>query len=123
MQIERDQRADASPGDRGDAGDDAQHFGEGECDQREIRALQSGAKRQRADDRADQSAGDDADGETEPGIDAIAHLQNGGGIGRGAEKRRMAERILSAIAAQQIPALAGERDQQGRHQEIQHDIR
>ncbi len=60
-QVELDQRADAGAGDRRDAGDDAQHLGEGERDQREIGAAQSGAEAQRADDGADQRARRDAD--------------------------------------------------------------
>ena len=60
-QIELDQRADAGAGDRRDARDDAQHFGEGERDQREVRAAQAGAEAQRADDGADQRARRDAD--------------------------------------------------------------
>jgi hypothetical protein len=52
-QVELHQGADAGAGDRRDARDDAQHFGEGEGDQREVRALQAGAEAQRAGDRAD----------------------------------------------------------------------
>ena len=37
-QVELDQRADAGAGDGRDAGDDAQHLGEGERHQREVRA-------------------------------------------------------------------------------------
>ena len=62
-QVELDQRADAGAGDRRDAGDDAQHLGEGERHQREVRALQAGAEAQRADHGADQRAGGDADDE------------------------------------------------------------
>ena len=50
----------------------------------------------------------------EPGVDAVAHLQDRGGVGAGAEERRVAERILPAIAAEQVPALADQRDQQRR---------
>ena len=48
----------------------------------------------------------------EPRVDAVAHLQDRGHIGAGAEERRVAERILPAIAAEQVPALADERDQE-----------
>ena len=60
-QIEHDQHADAAAGDRRDAGEDAQHLGEGERDQREVGALQPGAEAQRADHGADQRAGRDAE--------------------------------------------------------------
>ncbi len=110
-QVELDQRADAGAGDRRHAGDDAQHLGESERHQREIRAFQPGPEAERADGGADQGARGDADDQAEPGIDAVAHLQDGRHIGAGAEERRVAERILAAIAAEQIPALAGERDQ------------
>ena len=56
----------------------------------------------------------------EPGIEAVAHLQDGGDIGAGAEERGMAERILPAVAAEDVPALAGQRDQQRHHQEVEH---
>ena len=122
-QVQLDQRADTGAGDGRDAGDDAQHLGEGERDEREVRALQSGAEAQCADHGADQRARGNADDESEPRVDAVAHLHNGGDIGAGAEERRMAERILAAIAAEEIPALPGERDQQRHHQEIEHDVR
>src|SRR4029079_18154457 len=104
-QVQLDQRAETGAIARGDAGDNAQHIDEGERHEREVRALQSGAEAQRADHGADQCARGNTDNESEPRIDAVAHLQNGGDIGAGAEKRRMAERILAAIAAEEIPAL------------------
>ena len=82
---------DAGSGDRRDAGDDAEHFGEGERDQRKIRALQPGTEAQRADASAHQSAGGNADDEAQPGVDAVSHLQNGGRIGAGAEERGVTE--------------------------------
>ena len=84
--------------------------------------LQPGAEAQRADHGADQRAGGDPDAEAEPGVDAVAHLQDGGHIGAGAEECRVAERILPAIAAEQVPALADQRDQERHHQKIEHDI-
>ena len=84
--------------------------------------MQAGAEAQRADHGADQRARRDADDEAEPRVDAVAHLQDRGDIGAGAEERRMAERILAAIAAEQVPALPDQRDQQRHHQEIEHDV-
>ena len=50
-------------GDRRDARDDAQHLRKGERDEGEIRALESGTERERADRGADQSTGGDAERE------------------------------------------------------------
>ena len=58
----------------------------------------------------------------EPGVDAVAHLQDRGDIGAGAEERGVAERILPAVAAEHVPALPDQRDQQRHHQEVQHDV-
>ena len=80
-------------------------------------------KRQRADDGADQRAGRDADREARPGVDAVAHLQDRRHIGAGAEEGRVAERILPAIAAEHVPALPDQRDQQRDDQEVEHDVR
>ena len=80
-------------------------------------------KRQRADHRADERAGGDAEHEAGPGVDAVARLQDGGDIGAGTEEGRMAEGVLPAIAAEHVPALAHERDQQRDDQEVEHDVR
>src|SRR6185312_14477209 len=105
-----------------DAGDDAQHLGEGERHQREIRASQPGAERERADDRADQRAGGDPGGKSRPGIDAVAHLQDRGDIGAGAEKRGMAKRILPAISAKDVPALPRQRRQKRDDEEVERRV-
>src|SRR3569623_2195824 len=119
MQVELDQGTDAGAGDRRDAGKDAQHLGEGERHQCKVRASQACAERQRADDRADQRAGCDPDGESWPGINAVAHLEDRSGIGAGAEERGVTERILPAIAAENVPPLAGQRRQQCYDEEIE----
>ena len=121
-QVELDQRADAGAGDGRDARDDAQHFGEGERHQRKVGAFQPGPEAQRADHGPDQRARGDADEQAEPRVDAVVHLQDGGRVGAGAEEGGMAERILPAIAAEQVPALADQRDQQRDHQEVEHDV-
>ena len=115
VQVELDQGADAGPGDRRDAGDDAQHLGEGERHERKIRAAQLSAEHEPADERADRGGGGNAGGKTDPGIDAVAHLQHASDISAGAEEGRVPERVLSTIAAEDVPALPGERDQQCDH--------
>src|SRR5438128_447489 len=50
-------------------------------------------------------------------------LQDAGGVGGGAEEGRMAERVLPAVAAEHVPALPDQRDQERDDQEIQHDVR
>ena len=50
------------------------------------------------------------------------HLQDRGGVGAGAEEGGLAEGILPAIAAEDVPALAGKRDQERDDQEVQDDI-
>ena len=59
----------------------------------------------------------------DPGIDAVAHLQDGGDVGAGAEEGGVAEGILPAIAAQDVPALPGQRDQQRHDEKIQRHVR
>ena len=109
-QIELNEKTHTGPGDRRDAGENAQHFGEGERHQRKVGAAQSRAEGKPADDTADRSAGCNAGEKSDPGIDAVVHLQDGGDVGAGAEKGRVPKRILSAVTADDVPALAGERD-------------
>src|SRR5579885_438916 len=120
--IELDQRADTGAGDRRDAGNNAQHLRESERHEREIRAAQAGTEGQRSDDSAGQRTGGDADDEARPSIDAVAHLQDGGDIGTRAEKRGVAERILPAIAAKNVPALPGKCDHQCDDEKVKHYV-
>ena len=70
-----------------------------------------------------QRAGRDAEHERGPGVDAVADLQDRGRIGAGAEERGMPEGILPAIAAEHVPALPDQRDQQRDDQEVEHGVR
>src|SRR5579885_2420490 len=121
-QVELDQNADTGAGDRHHACDDAQNLGEGQRHQRKIGGAQARTESKSPDDRADHAAGGNAGGAAKPGVDAVAHLQNGGDVGAGAEERRMAERVLPAVAADDVPALPGKRDHQRHHEEIEHDV-
>ena len=60
-----------------------------------------------------------AEREGDPGIDAVAHLQHRSDISAGAEEGGVTERILSAIAAEHVPALAGKRNHQRDDEKIQ----
>src|ERR1700740_3595586 len=97
-------RPTPAPGDGRDAGEDAQHFGEGERHQRARGAPQAGAERERADDRAGRGSGHDAGGETDPGVDAIMHLQDRISVSAGAEEGGLTEGILPAVTAEDVPA-------------------
>jgi hypothetical protein len=121
-QVELDERADAGAGDGGYAGNDPQHFREGERHQRKIGPFQPRSKAQRADHGPDQGACGNTHEEAEPRVDAVVYLQDGGRIGAGAEEGGVTERILPAISAEQVPALAHERDQKRDHQEVEHDV-
>src|SRR5215472_14297568 len=101
-QVERDQDADAGTGDGCDTGENAQHLGKRKRDEGEIRALQSGTEGERADGGADQRTAGDPERERNPGVDAVAHLQDGGDMRAGAEEGRMAEGILAAITAEHV---------------------
>ena len=81
-----------------------------------------GAESHSADDSADCCTRRNADDKSEPGIHIVAHLKNGRRIGSGAEEGRVTERILPAVAAEQIPSLSGESNQERHHQKIQHYI-
>ena len=59
----------------------------------------------------------------DPGIDAEAHLQERGRVGAGAEEGGVAERELAAEAAEDVPALRGERDDEGENEEVQDRVR
>src|SRR3954469_20917392 len=50
-------------------------------------------------------------------------LQDACRVGGGAEKSRVAERILPAVAAEHIPALTDQGDEQCDDQKIQQDVR
>src|SRR2546430_15705004 len=102
-QIERNQDADAGTGDGCDAGENAQHLGKRQRDEGEIRALQSGTEGERADCGADQRAAGDPERERGPGVDAVAHWQDGSDIRAGHEEGRMTEGILPAIATEHVP--------------------
>src|ERR1700733_3356208 len=59
----------------------------------------------------------------DPGVDAIAHLENGGDVSAGAEEGGVPEGILAAITADDVPALPGKGDHQRHYQEIEDDVR
>ena len=80
----------------GDAPDDV---AERQRDQDEVDAAR--AHREREDER-EQRAGEDPGGRRERGADAVAHLQDRGGVGGDREERRMAEREQAGMAEQQI---------------------
>src|SRR6185437_10278934 len=52
---------------------------------------------------------------------AVAHLQDGGDIGAGAEEGGVTERVLPAITAEDVPALTGQRDHQRDDKEIERE--
>ena len=109
-------------GEAGRIGEDAQHLGEGERDQREIGAAQPGPEAQEADDPADECPERDRDRHRRPGIHTVAGLEDRRGIGAGAEECRMAEGGLPGDAAEQVPALRRQRDDQYENDEVQHRI-
>jgi hypothetical protein len=69
------------------------------------------------------AAGGNAGEKAEPGVHPVMHLQDGGRIGASAEESRMSEGILTAIAAENVPTLTGERNHQRDNEEIEHDVR
>src|SRR5258708_9725997 len=71
---------------------------------------------------ADQRAAGDPERERGPGVDAVAHLQDGSDIRAGPEEGRMTEGILPAIATKHVPALPHQRDQQCDDEKIEHGI-
>src|SRR5215470_5954342 len=90
-QIELDERADSGSGDGSYARDNAQHLCKGQRDEGEVRPLQPRTEAQHAYQGSDQRAHGNADAKTQPGVDAIAHLEDSGDVGAGAEERSMAE--------------------------------
>ena len=121
-QVELDQCAHAGARDRGNACDDAQHFGERESDQREIRAAQAGTKGERAEHGTKHGTSRNADRKANPCVDAIAHLQDRGDVGARAEEGCVAKRILTPIAAENVPSLSGQRDHQCYDEEIERGV-
>src|SRR5262249_23687335 len=85
-------------------------------------ALNSETKGGAPDRGADQRAAGDPKRERGPGVDAVAHLQDGSDIRAGPEEGRMTEGILPAIAAEHVPALPHQRDQQCDDEKIEYGI-
>src|SRR5215211_2812518 len=121
-QVEREQEADAGTGDGSNTRANPQHLGKCESDEGEIRTLQPGTKGEHADDGANHGAAGDPECESEPSIDAVARLQDRRDIGASAEEGGMTEGILPAIAAEHVPALSDQRDQQRDSEEIKDNI-
>ena len=121
-QVKRNQDADTGTRHGRDAGENAQHLGKRKRDKGEVRAPQSGTEGKRTDRGADQRTASDPEREGNPGVDAIAHLQDGGDIRAGAEEGGMPEGILPAIAGEHVPALADQRDQRRYDKKIEHEV-
>src|SRR5262249_10300892 len=66
--------------------------------------------------------GGDREGKCNRGVDAVAHLQEGGDVRAGAKEGGTAEGILPAIAAEHVPALPHQCDQQCHDEKIEHDV-
>src|SRR5262249_8240801 len=72
---------------------------------------------------AESSTGGNSGRKTKPGVDSVPHLQDRRDVGARAEEGCMAERILPAVAAENVPALPHQRDQQRSHEEIEREVR
>ena len=105
-----------------DARDNAQHFGKREGHQREVRTAQAGAKDKSTKYTAESCTGRDPHCEAKPRVDPVSHLQDCGDIGASPEEGCMAERILPAVTAKNIPALPGQRDHERHDEKIERDI-
>ena len=106
------QHAEARAGEVPGVDQHAEHLGEGQRHQREVRPAQAVAERERADEGADQRARRHRERAAGPGIEAEAHLQHGADVGAGAEEHRMPEGHLAAVAAEDVPALPEQREEQ-----------
>src|SRR5262249_3862957 len=82
-----------------------------------------GGKRGDPSAPGERSTGRSARRKTKPGIDAVPHLQDRGDVGARAEEGGMAERILPAVAAENVPALPHQREHERSHEEIKRDVR
>src|SRR5258708_29570357 len=118
--IGGEQDKDDGTGDWGDDSEKAKHRGKRKLEEGEIRALQSGTEGEQTDCGADQRAAGDSERECDPGVDAVAHLQDGADVRAGAEEGCMAEGILPAVAAEHVPALPHQRDQQRHGEKIEY---
>ena len=121
-EIEADQQARRTTRDLCRIGEYPQHLRESQRDQREIGSPQPSAKHHGANRVPQHRRRRDAKGHGRIGIHAKTLLQNGADISAHAEKRRMAKGILPTITAEQIPPLRGNRQDQRKDQEIQHNI-
>src|SRR5262249_3746680 len=74
-QVELDQDADTGAGDRCDARQDAQYFGEGKRYKRKVGSLQPGTEGKRADNGTNRRARRDAEQKPEPSVDAVLDLE------------------------------------------------
>ena len=100
-----------------------QYFGEGQCDECEIRTLQAVTETQCAHKQPDGAARCNSQRQCQPRVQPRLHLRDGLHIRAGAEKKRMAKRELATKAAQYVPCLGQQGGIQSHHHKIQRDAR
>ena len=118
--LERHEQAHAAAGELHRVGENAKNFRESERHQREVRAAQPVAERERADEGTRRGAADDRKGQAQPGIRPEMDLKGGARVSAGAEKRCVTEGIL---AAEDIPGLAEQRGIERHDDQIEDDAR
>src|SRR6266704_3127466 len=121
--LERHEQPDAAGRELDRVGENPENLGEGERHQREVRAAQPVAERERADEGAHRGAAGDRSRQAQPRIHSEVDLERGACVGAGAEKSRVTEGILAAEASEDIPGLAEQRRIERHDDQIEHEAR
>jgi hypothetical protein len=117
------QDATATGGDVNAVGKDLERLREGEGDKREVAATQPGAEDGKSDHPGHPAAEYGRRRQAKPGIEAVAGLQHGIGIGADAEKRGVAETGEPTEPAGDVPRLPECRRNRRQHRQICDELR